>query len=150
MNTQTTVALVDRYPLLVRNDDNELGELVKELRENRGLSQDALGTKIGMSGAQISRIESGGGTKTETLDKIAAALQVDARMLHTAYAAGLGIRIIDIPTDDEDSKAIMGDLPYLTPEIRKGIRAQIAELAKIQRRLSIAAGDLERREGNDS
>src|SRR6185295_9714996 len=60
----------------------QLGARVRELRNARRLSQDALGEQIGSDGPRIHRIEKGGENPTvETLDKIAIALKVEIGQL---------------------------------------------------------------------
>lgn len=59
-----------------------LPTFIKEWREHRGLSQDALGERLETSGSSISRIESGDQPYTQdTLEALADALQTDAASL---------------------------------------------------------------------
>ena len=54
-----------------------IGEEVKRLREERGLSQRELGERMGTSQSVIARLEAGGVEPTiATLDRVAAALDV--------------------------------------------------------------------------
>ncbi len=65
--------------LSVPVDRKQIGLLVKSLREKRGLTTNALADRIGISQAQISRLENGKqGFRSSTLAKIANALDCDA------------------------------------------------------------------------
>lgn len=60
------------------------GENLRELRQRRRLSQEALGARIDTDGPRISKLESGQENPTlETIDTIASALEVHASLLHT-------------------------------------------------------------------
>lgn len=130
----TCIQLADRYDPGMAN---ELGRLVRELREARNLTQASLGEGAGISGAQVSRIESGDGTTPGTLDSLAEALGVDPQMLHMAYAIDKGYRLADFPTDDATYKAIFADLADLTPEGRDMFAAYLHEMVKVQDRKSV-------------
>lgn len=58
------------------------GERVREAREARGWSQGELGAKIGVSGPQISRIESGErGGSASSIVALATVLDIDLNLL---------------------------------------------------------------------
>ncbi len=59
-----------------------LGRRIKELRENKNLTQEQLAEKIGIGQRNLSKIECGNNFVTsETLSKIISALQVEAKDL---------------------------------------------------------------------
>ena len=59
-----------------------LGRRIKELRENKNLTQEKLAEKIGIGQRNLSKIECGNNFVTsETLSKIISALQVEAKDL---------------------------------------------------------------------
>ncbi len=62
-----------------KEETTKIGAYIKELRESKNLGVNQLATYAGVSGAQISRIESGErkNPKPETLAKLAKALKVD-------------------------------------------------------------------------
>ncbi len=63
-------------------DQNELGLLINRLREEQGLTTTALAQRVGISQAQISRLENGRqGFRSSTLAKIADALGYDAKVV---------------------------------------------------------------------
>lgn len=86
----------------------QLGPLLKKLRVEKGLSQEALGAKIGLSQERISRIESR--PESVTLDQLLtvlmaldAALAVEPRLsledqARSSVPASVGLR-----TDDEET-----------------------------------------------
>lgn len=53
-----------------------IGEQIRRAREDKGLSQRALGEQVGLSDKMISRIERGFNTTTQVIDKIAAVLEI--------------------------------------------------------------------------
>lgn len=64
-----------------------IGDLVRARREALGLSQAQLGERCGISGPQVSRIESGvRGLSLETLAKLARELELDAAETFAALA----------------------------------------------------------------
>ena len=66
-----------------------LGLLVREAREARGWSQGELGERLGVSGAQVSRIESGvRGTSVDVLARLAQELALPADQVLAALAEG--------------------------------------------------------------
>lgn len=57
------------------NAADELGRRIEKLRRSRGLSQNELGRRFGVSQQQVAKLEAGrGGYSLTTLDKIARAL----------------------------------------------------------------------------
>lgn len=83
---------------------NRLGERIKELRTETGLSQDDIGTLVGVSGAAIAQIESGSTAlpKREVLWLLAYYLKTDMEDL--LQAAGL---LPEIPTPQGISPKII-------------------------------------------
>lgn len=66
---------------------HRIGEEVRRLREQRGLSQRQLGERMGVAQSVIARLEAGGVEPTlATLDRVAAALDV-ALDIHFAESA---------------------------------------------------------------
>lgn len=66
----------------MKNTKQLLGSRIKELRRNKGLSQDQLSEEIGIDPKHLSRIEMGKSFPyMETLESIAKALQVELKDL---------------------------------------------------------------------
>lgn len=65
-------------------DINKIGALIREERVRRGMTQEELGTKIGVGKAQISKIESGKGLTIKTVTKVLDALNLSATISLTA------------------------------------------------------------------
>ena len=64
-----------------------LGVLVREAREARGWSQVELAERLGLSGAQVSRVEAGvRGVSTEVLARLAQELSLPADQVLAALA----------------------------------------------------------------
>ena len=62
--------------------ERDLGALVSKLREQQGLTTTALAKRVGISQAQISRLENGKqGFRSSTLRKIASALGYDVKVV---------------------------------------------------------------------
>ena len=59
-------------------DITKIGMLIREERIRRGVTQEELGTKIGVGKAQISKIESGKGLTIKTVTKVLDALNLSA------------------------------------------------------------------------
>lgn len=59
-------------------DINNIGALIRDERIRRGLTQEELGTKVGVGKAQISKIESGKGLTIKTVTKVLEALNMSA------------------------------------------------------------------------
>ncbi len=57
---------------------NNIGTLIRDERIRRGMTQDELGTRIGVGKAQISKIESGKGLTVKTITKVLDALDLSA------------------------------------------------------------------------
>ncbi len=57
---------------------NNIGALIRDERIRRGLTQEELGTKVGVGKAQISKIESGKGLTIKTVTKVLDALDLSA------------------------------------------------------------------------
>jgi transcriptional regulator with XRE-family HTH domain len=71
------------------NQINDMGKLIKELREKAGLTQTALAKQVGMTRAGISAIETGkNGARATSLTLIASALGVDSNMLLKGASGG--------------------------------------------------------------
>lgn len=65
-------------------DINKIGTLIREERVRRGITQEELGTKIGVGKAQISKIESGKSLTIKTVTKVLEALNLSATVSLTA------------------------------------------------------------------
>lgn len=64
------------------NDIKEaIGRNIRILRKERGQTLQSLSRQIGITHQQLSRIENGSGTATSTLERIAAILDVDIKIL---------------------------------------------------------------------
>ena len=90
------------------------GALVRELRRERRLTQDALAERVHMSAANVSRIEVGaqGPPGDETIHAFADALDADAGELLKAAGRSLGG-----PGFEE---AVLAKLDQLTRDVRDG------------------------------
>jgi transcriptional regulator with XRE-family HTH domain len=89
----------------------EFGEVLRELREKRGLTVNQLGIYSGVSPALISKIENGkrGTPKPETLEKLAKGLKIPYEEL--MILAG------HIPKNDEDNEIKSSNEDELEREI---------------------------------
>lgn len=58
-----------------------IGKNIRILRKQKGQTLQSLSKQIGITHQQLSRIEKGGGTSTATLERIAAILDVDMKIL---------------------------------------------------------------------
>lgn len=58
-----------------------IGRNIRILRKEKGMTLQSLSKQIGISHQQLSRIENGLGTSTSTLERIAAVLEVDMKIL---------------------------------------------------------------------
>lgn len=58
-----------------------IGKNIRILRKQRGQTLQSLSKQIGITHQQLSRIENGAGTATSTLERIAAVLDVDIKIL---------------------------------------------------------------------
>ena len=68
--------------LSARIDEKDIGLLVNRLRTEAGITTTMLGQRVGVSQAQISRLENGKqGFRSPTLKKIAEALGYDAKVV---------------------------------------------------------------------
>lgn len=65
-------------------DITKIGLLIREERVRRGMTQEELGTRIGVGKAQISKIESGKGLTIKTVTKVLEALNLSATVNLTA------------------------------------------------------------------
>lgn len=67
--------------------DQELGERVRALREDAGLTQEAVAEAMGVAVSTVSRLERGvSGINTRRLPALARALSVDVEDLFTGYS----------------------------------------------------------------
>lgn len=57
---------------------NNIGTLIRDERIRRGMTQEELGSKVGVGKAQISKIESGKGLTIKTVTKVLDALDLSA------------------------------------------------------------------------
>ena len=60
---------------------NTIGRNIRILRKQKGQTLQSLSKQIGITHQQLSRIENGSGTSTATLERIAAILDVDMKIL---------------------------------------------------------------------
>ncbi|MFR9772428.1 helix-turn-helix domain-containing protein [Nocardia sp. SC052] len=82
------------------SESTPLGELLKMLREERGLTHYALQERSGIDRSNLRRIESGilAHVKPATLDKLADALDVDVEDFYEAHWETTGQPLPSIPT----------------------------------------------------
>ena len=93
----------------------EIGKRVRGLREHRGFTTSDLAFKVGMSQAQISRLENGRqGFRTETLKKIAGALEVEIGYLVS-------------PISDSSSALVQA---MRSPEFRQAVESAAAQFMR--------------------
>lgn len=92
---------------------------IKELREAREMTQEALGEVVGLEGATISRIERGQLTKTlDRLQRIAKALNVSP------------IDLFEVSDEDAERTALLVMLSQL-PDEKKGALSALLDLPEI-------------------
>lgn len=84
-----------------------MGQRLKLVREDRGISQAALADRVGVKQQTIGALESGGARKTAYLVQIAEALGVDAGWLQTGRGRA--------PTLGEHAGEHLGNTPDLPP-----------------------------------
>lgn len=65
----------------MQNIKETIGKNIRILRKQRGQTLKSLSEQIGITHQQLSRIETGGGTASSTLERIAAILDVDMNVL---------------------------------------------------------------------
>ncbi len=63
------------------SSDTSVGELLADAREGQGLSQSELARRLGVSGANLSRIEHGADLRVSTLLEISRALQLEPMLV---------------------------------------------------------------------
>ncbi len=99
-----------------------IGQLIKDVLGKKGISQIALADKIGLTGAQVSRIISGDrNTSIDTLLLIADALQIDRDVI-IKVAAGLSPE----PEEDEWVKEQMYKLEKIKDNpVKQSIAANV-------------------------
>jgi len=81
--------------------EKDLGALVTTVREQQKIGQTALAKRVGISRAQICRLENGKGFRLSTLRKIANALGYDVRVVLVARTGE--------SSDKRDRWAVGGD-----------------------------------------
>ncbi len=90
-------------------EDTQTGELIREYRKQRGLTQGELGEKLGLTASTIMRYERGQRrVNIETLKRIAAALEVDPYSLMDFDTATETISDSIIEGDEYRAKIISG------------------------------------------
>lgn len=83
------------------------GAHVRTAREGAGISQGELGLRVGVSGVQISRIESGKrGASTEVLVAIAVELNISLDLLKPDAPGAAGIASTDREVAFEDAPTV--------------------------------------------
>jgi transcriptional regulator with XRE-family HTH domain len=102
------------------------GQKLRRLREELGLSQDALGERAGIHGRHIGRFEIGGAMpRAETV---------------VALARALGTSIDSLLRDDEPGASAGGPSPARDPELMRRLR-QVERLPETDRRAIYAVID---------
>jgi len=140
---------------------DEIGNRLRAYRLGRGLTADAVAEELGISRAAVYRIESGDVVKIETIDRLAALLEVSAATL-----LGVGVeyytnsiayfeRMRQIEEISDQVIAHFPPLSYLlttehySPYLRKALVESIPDYAKDRRKLTAeidaAVGILEER-----
>ncbi|MCL6592290.1 MAG: helix-turn-helix transcriptional regulator [Firmicutes bacterium] len=106
--------------------ENVLGEKLKKLRKEKGLTQEKLSQKLGFSNRYISKIEAGEKPSMETFRKLAAFFQVPVEYLvsenedtNTLSAVIRNKEVLDAfidvdQMDSEDQKIILGVIKAFT------------------------------------
>src|SRR4051794_25323807 len=92
-----------------------VGSRIRQLRRERRLTQRQLAERVPMSAGNLSRIENGeqGPPSDETLERLAAALQVDSEQLF----ALAGLRL----SSEGFESRVLRELGALRAELREGI-----------------------------
>jgi len=95
------VSLLGRASL-VRSRRMEIGQKLRELREEKHLSQGDIQHETGLIRCYTSRVENGYTVPSiETLEKFARALEIP---LYRFFTDGEGVKIVKLPTTNADSK----------------------------------------------
>lgn len=90
-------------------EDTQTGELIREYRKQRGLTQGELGERLGLTASTIMRYERGQRrVNIETLKRIAAALEVDPYSLMDFDTATEAVSDSIIEGDEYRAKIISG------------------------------------------
>lgn len=102
-----------------------VGKKIREIRKNRGLSQEALGEKATLSANYIGQIERGQKQVTlTTLDKIAESLEIDVSLLFEFPSTSKKIR------QEEELELLLKSAKILSPRDLKIVRNLAGHLAK--------------------
>ena len=78
-----------------------IGRLLAETRERLGLSQSELARRLGVSGANVSRIEHGADLRVSTLFDIARALQLEPMLVPKANVPSVRALLDDLQRPDD-------------------------------------------------
>lgn len=115
-----------------------LGNRIREWRQKKRLTQDALGEKIGSDGPRVHRLERGKENPTlETLDKLADALGIDVSQLleprpedagHADRpregAAVLAQYLVDLDTEFPAEDSVEGDIHKALAALTRALRRE--------------------------
>lgn len=74
----------------------DLGKAVKEIRKSKGLKQDQLAKKAGITQAALSQIENGKRPGSGTLQKLSSALEIPESLIYA-----MGIEKSDVPIQNQ-------------------------------------------------
>lgn len=112
-----------------------LGSAVRRIREIRGIGQEVLQERSGLSQAYLSELESGrkASVTEETLERLAAALEVKVWEI-LAQAIGLPVETVEPFSDDE--RIWLDTYRALTPEQRETILRVAMVMRKPRQRAS--------------
>lgn len=94
-------------------DITKIGLLIREERVRRGMTQEELGTRIGVGKAQISKIESGKGLTIKTVTKVLEALNLSAT--------------VNLTTPQKIDKRVIGYVVAVISEFAKAYNMTIRE-----------------------
>lgn len=110
-----------------RDADAAIGHAVKELREERGFSQEQLAARANVSRTTVQNIENGRVSKPSSLPHIAAALGTSVAVLRGQHSRWLGSGE-EIGEDDLDE--ILEDMP---DDVRQWALDMAADLMQVAR-----------------
>jgi len=123
-----------------------IGKNIQTIRKKRGLSQQALGEMLGVSGSMIGQYENNlRNPKPETLEKLASALKVSSIEFFQETLSGKLYSVIKETGATPEQLAVDTGIPYKKlVDIAKEKRVEITkdEIATIERVLGVEIGDL--------